>query len=68
MPIPQSKAITNADSSKITVTIENDYEARLEEWESIQSKILIWFINTSCTCKLDLSLYGRVNKLSNSTS
>ena len=68
VPIPQSKAIIDADSSKITVITEDDYEARLEEWKSIQSMILFWFINTSCTWNLDLSLYWRVNKLPNSTS
>ena len=25
----------------------DDFEARLEEWESIQCRILSWFINTS---------------------
>ena len=34
MPIPKSKAATDVDASKTTVT-EDDYEARLEEWESI---------------------------------
>ena len=46
VPKPQSKATTTANASKTTVTA-NDYEERLEEWESIQSKILSWFINTS---------------------
>ena len=46
VPIPKSKAITDADASKSTI-VEDDYEACLEEWESIQSKILSWFINTS---------------------
>ena len=45
VPIPKSKATTDADASKTTVA-EDDYEAHLEEWESIQSKILSWFINT----------------------
>ena len=46
IPKPKSKATTNVDASKTTI-VEDDYEARLEEWESIQSKILSWFINTS---------------------
>ena len=45
-PIPKSKATTDVDVSKTTIT-EDDYEAYLEEWESIQSKILSWFINAS---------------------
>ena len=45
MPIPKSKAAIDADVSKTTV-VEHDYEAPLEEWESIQSKILSWFINS----------------------
>ena len=54
MPIPKSKAAIDADVSKTTV-VEHDYEALLEEWESIQSKILSWFINSFVpsmgTCK-----------------
>ena len=46
VPKPQSKATSTKDASKTAVTID-DYEERLEEWESIQSKILSWFINTS---------------------
>ena len=42
---PKSKATAAEESSKIAVTID-DYEERLEEWESIQSNILSWFINT----------------------
>ena len=42
---PKSKAVAAEDASKIAVTAD-DYEERLEEWESIQSKILSWFINT----------------------
>ena len=34
VPIPKSKAITDADASKSTI-VEDDYEACLEEWESI---------------------------------
>ena len=47
-PVPkhQYKATATEDASK-TVVIADDYEERLEEWESIQSKILAWFINTS---------------------
>ena len=45
VPIPKSKAKTDADASMTTVA-EDDYEARLEEQNSIQSKILSWFINT----------------------
>ena len=43
---PKSKATVAEKSSKTAVTTD-DYEERLEEWESIQSKILSWFINTS---------------------
>ena len=46
VPNPKSKAIAAEDASKTAVTVD-DYEERLEEWESIQSKILSWFINTS---------------------
>lgn len=46
IPNPKSKATTAEESLKTTVTTD-DYEERLEEWESIQSKILSWFINTS---------------------
>ena len=46
VPNPKSKATTAEESSKTAVTTD-DYEKRLEEWESIQSKILSWFINTS---------------------
>ena len=34
MPIPKSNAAINADASKTTI-VKDDYEARLEEWESI---------------------------------
>ena len=43
---PKSKATATKESSKTVVTTD-DYEERLEKWESIQSKILSWFINTS---------------------
>ena len=46
VPIPKSKAATNANASK-TIIAEDDYEAHLEEWESIKSKILSWFISMS---------------------
>ena len=46
VPNPKSKATAAEDASKIVVTTIN-YEERLEEWESIQSKTLSWFINTS---------------------
>ena len=46
VPNPKSKATAAKESSKTAVTMD-DYEERLEEWESIQSKILSWFINTS---------------------
>ena len=43
---PTSKATIVEDAFK-TVVIVDDYEEHLEEWESIQSKIFSWFINTS---------------------
>ena len=46
VPNPKSKAAAAEESSKTAVTTD-DYEERLEEWESVQSKILSWFINTS---------------------
>ena len=46
IPNPKSKATAAEDVSKTVVTMD-DYEERLEEWESIQIKILSWFINTS---------------------
>ena len=46
VPNPKSKDIVAEDASKTTVTA-NDYEEHLEEWKSILSKILSWFINTS---------------------
>ena len=45
MPIPKSKATIDVDASKTIVT-EDDCETRLKESESIQNKILSWFINT----------------------
>ncbi|KAL0004905.1 hypothetical protein SO802_012466 [Lithocarpus litseifolius] len=41
MSLSQSKATTGANASKTTAIIEDDYEACLEEWESIQIKELI---------------------------
>ena len=38
VPIPKSKVTTNTYVSKTTIA-EDDYEACLEEWESIPSKI-----------------------------
>ena len=46
VPNPKSKATAIEESSKTAVTTDG-YEECLEEWESIQSKILSWFINTS---------------------
>ena len=46
IPNPKCKATAAKESSKTAVTTD-DYEERLEEQESIQSKILSWFINTS---------------------
>ena len=46
VPNPKSKATAAKESSKTVVTTD-DYEDRLEKWESIQGKILSWFINTS---------------------
>ena len=46
VPNPKFKATTVEESSKTAITTD-DYEERLKEWESIQSKILSWFINTS---------------------
>ena len=40
------KSTSVEDASK-TAVIVDDYEERLEEWKSIQSKFLSWFINTS---------------------
>ena len=46
VPNPKSKATAAEESSKTAVTTNDDEEC-LEQWESIQSKILSWFINTS---------------------
>ena len=55
VPNPKSKATAAEESSKTAITTD-DYEERLEEWESIQSKILSWFINTSSPSNLLLHL------------
>ncbi len=52
IPKPVPRPITDSDSSDDnfvadTVISVDDFEARLEEWESIQCKIFFWFINTS---------------------
>uniref|UniRef100_A0A2N9J6S7 CCHC-type domain-containing protein n=1 Tax=Fagus sylvatica TaxID=28930 RepID=A0A2N9J6S7_FAGSY len=52
IPKPVLRPVTDSDSSDDnfvanTVILVDDFEARLEEWESIQCKILSWFINTS---------------------
>ncbi|KAK4595172.1 hypothetical protein RGQ29_018782 [Quercus rubra] len=46
VPNPKSKVTATEESSNTAVTTD-DYEERLEEWESIQSKILSWFITIS---------------------
>ena len=48
VPKPRSKSTIAKDVPKTAVTAD-DYEERLKKWESIQSKILSWFINTSIT-------------------
>ena len=53
VPNSKSKATTAEESSKTAVTTD-DYEECLEEWESIQSKILSWFINTSISSNHNL--------------
>ena len=55
VPNPKFKATATEESSKTVVTT-NDYEECLEKWESIQSKILSWFINTSIPSILNLVL------------
>ena len=52
IPKPIPRPVTNSDSSDDdsvadTVILIDDFKARLKEWESIQCKILSWFINTS---------------------
>ncbi len=44
--------VTDSDSSNGDFVADaivqiDDFEARLKEWESIQCRILSWFINTS---------------------
>ena len=38
---------SDGDSVAAAVVQVDDFKARLEEWESIQCRILSWFINTS---------------------
>ena len=52
IPKPVPRPVTNSDGSNgdsvadVVIPID-DFEACLEEWESIQCKIISWFINTS---------------------
>jgi hypothetical protein len=49
-PVPRSNTDSDSsdgDSIANAVVQVDDFEARLEEWESIQCRILSWFINTS---------------------
>uniref|UniRef100_A0A2N9GQS7 Uncharacterized protein n=1 Tax=Fagus sylvatica TaxID=28930 RepID=A0A2N9GQS7_FAGSY len=49
-PVPRSDTDSDSsdgDSVAAAVVQVDDFEARLEEWESIQCRILSWFINTS---------------------
>jgi hypothetical protein len=49
-PVPRpvtDSSDSDADSVADAVIPVDDFEVRLEEWESIQCKILSWFINTS---------------------
>ena len=49
-PVPRSDTdsySSDGDSVADAVVQVDDFEARLEEWESIQCGILSWFINTS---------------------
>ena len=52
IPKPVPRPVTDSDSSDGDSVAEavvkiDDFEARLEKWESIQCQILSWFINTS---------------------
>ena len=52
IPKPMPGLVTNSDSSDGDSVAEavvqvDDFEACLEEWESIQCRIISWFINTS---------------------
>uniref|UniRef100_A0A2N9F0V1 Integrase catalytic domain-containing protein n=1 Tax=Fagus sylvatica TaxID=28930 RepID=A0A2N9F0V1_FAGSY len=52
IPKPMPGLVTDSNSSDGDSVTEaviqvDDFEARLEEWESIQCRILSWFINTS---------------------
>ena len=42
IPKPKSKVTATEDASKTAVTTD-DYEEHLEEWKSIQNKILSWY-------------------------
>ena len=49
-PVPRSdtdSGSSDGDSVAAAIIQVDDFEARLEEWESIQCRILSWFINTS---------------------
>uniref|UniRef100_A0A2N9G4E2 Integrase catalytic domain-containing protein n=1 Tax=Fagus sylvatica TaxID=28930 RepID=A0A2N9G4E2_FAGSY len=49
-PVPRSdtdSGSSDGDYVAAAVVQVDDFEARLEEWESIQCRILSWFINTS---------------------
>jgi hypothetical protein len=45
--LSQTPISSDGDSAAEAVVQVDDFEARLEEWESIQCRILSWFINTS---------------------
>jgi hypothetical protein len=50
-PVPKPPITNSSDSdddspSDIVIPVD-DFEVRLEEWKSIQGKIISWFINTS---------------------
>ncbi len=46
IPKPVPKPPAKAIASNATPPVDVDFEIRLEEWKSIQCKILSWFINT----------------------
>ena len=46
-PLPRSDTESGSSNGDSVVVQPDDFEARLEEWESIQCRILSWFINTS---------------------
>ena len=52
IPKPVPRPVTDSDGSDSDSVADavipvDDFEVRLEEWESIQCKTLSWFINTS---------------------